>query len=291
MHLILKVRSGSRAYGLHGPDSDEDSRGICIPFKKHLLGLEPLDQYESAGGDHVIYGLPKFTRLALEGNPNIIETLYTEDILHLHPLGEKLREHRDIFLSTKVADRFGSYALHQLQKIQRHHKWLTNPPEKEPRPEDYAAVRDRLGQYTFPDKQQHKKYAEAHKHWTHYQEWRAGRNRKRAELESEYGYDTKHAMHLCRLLTMGIEILKTGQVRVKREHDAEWLKSIKRGAYSYQELTGWATQQQKALSAAKRESQLAGEPDRDKAEQLQIEIIEEFHWGKFATEVQPPRIF
>src|SRR5947208_2546405 len=124
-NLILQVRCGSRAYGVEEPDSDHDSRGICIPPKEALLGLQTFEQPESPGSDHVIYVLPNVVKLALEGNPNLIETLYTEDVLLIHPLGERLRERRDDFLSRRVADRFGSYALHQLQKIQRHYRWLS----------------------------------------------------------------------------------------------------------------------------------------------------------------------
>ncbi|AEZ66297.1 hypothetical protein phiTE_131 [Pectobacterium phage phiTE] len=36
------------------------------------------------------------------------------------------------------------------------------------------------------------------------------RNAARHELEEKFGYDTKHAMHLVRLLRMSQEILETG---------------------------------------------------------------------------------
>lgn len=276
-NLILHVRCGSRAYGVDTPDSDHDSRGICIPPKEVLLGLQTFEQHESPGSDHVIYGLPKFVRLALEGNPNLIETLYTEDILQIHPLGEKLRAQRDQFLSRKVADRFGSYALHQLQKIQRHYRWLSQPEPIQPQPDQFGAVRDGRGQWAFPDPQRQQEFREAHRQWSNYQEWRANRNRDRARLEEEHGYDTKHAMHLCRLLTMGIEILETGQVLVRRP-DADWLRSVRNGAFGYEELSSWAEGQRNRLQEARDRSPLPEEPDRNALERLQISILEEFHW-------------
>lgn len=57
----------------------------------------------------------------------------------------------------------------------------------------------------------------------------------RAELEAQHGYDTKHAMHLVRLLRMGEEILSTGRVNVRRE-DADELMAIRKGALSYDQL-------------------------------------------------------
>ena len=60
------------------------------------------------------------------------------------------------------------------------------------------------------------------------------------ELEEQFGYDTKHAMHLVRLLRMGAEILSTGQVNVLRS-DATELLEIRNGKWSYDELLEYAT--------------------------------------------------
>ena len=48
--------------------------------------------------------------------------------------------------------------------------------------------------------------------WEHYQQWKSERNPQRAELEAKFGYDTKHAMHLVRLMRMGREILQGGVI-------------------------------------------------------------------------------
>lgn len=54
---------------------------------------------------------------------------------------------------------------------------------------------------------------------------------KRKELVELFGYDTKNAAHLIRLLRMGIEFLKDGCLYVER-HDAQELLAIKRGEWS-----------------------------------------------------------
>lgn len=82
-------------------------------------------------------------------------------------------------------------------------------------------------------------YKEAKENHRKYWEWKDNRNEVRSELEEEYGYDTKHAMHLVRLLRMGEEILSEGIVRVKRP-DAEELLAIRNGAWTYEELLEYA---------------------------------------------------
>jgi uncharacterized protein len=53
-----------------------------------------------------------------------------------------------------------------------------------------------------------RKYRAAVKHWDAYQAWKTQRNPQRAELERRFGYDTKHAMHLLRLMHTGLEVLQ-----------------------------------------------------------------------------------
>ena len=79
-----------------------------------------------------------------------------------------------------------------------------------------------------------------------YWEWVRNRNDKRSELEAAHGYDTKHAMHLIRLLRMGKEILTEGIVRVKRP-DAQELLEIRNGAMTYDEIIAYAEGMDKEL--------------------------------------------
>ena len=64
-----------------------------------------------------------------------------------------------------------------------------------------------------------------------YWDWKKNRNESRSELEEKFGYDTKHAMHLVRLLRMAEEVLQEGIVRVKRP-DAKELLAIRDGAWT-----------------------------------------------------------
>ncbi len=53
---------------------------------------------------------------------------------------------------------------------------------------------------------------------------------KRKALVEQHGYDTKNAAHLIRLLRMGIEFLRDGEMNVHR-HDAPELLAIKHGEW------------------------------------------------------------
>lgn len=274
--LLFSVRAGSRSHGLGTAESDEDSRGVCVPPPRYLYGLSHFEQWESDGGDHVVYSLQKFVRLALDGNPNIIEAFYVEDgdRLFTHRLAEPMLAGRDQFLSKKVGVKFGRYAIHQLQKIERHYRWLTQDPPPKPEPWDFGAV---AGENSpkFPDTAAERAFRGAVKHHSAYQEWRRNRNPKRAVLEEQHGYDTKHAMHLCRLLKMGIEILATGQVLVRRP-DADWLRSVRNGALGYEALLGWVKSAEAELAAAERSSALPDEPGYEWAEKLVVETTEAY---------------
>ena len=110
--------------------------------------------------------------------------------------------------------------------------------------------------------------------WKSFCRWKAERNAVRADLEAEFGYDTKHALHLVRLLLMCREILTTGQVIVRRP-DAEFLLSIRRGVWSYHRLLTWATTQNDEIKILAKESKLPDSPNRKAIDDLCIELHED----------------
>lgn len=149
---IFLAEHGSRAYGLATPTSDIDIKGICIPPLEYYLGFlknfeqsesmhalvsednDVLSRYHGKEVDSVVYSLKKFANLAADCNPNIIEVLYSsnEGIIKIDKFGQKLMENRDLFLSKKARWTFSGYAHSQLKRIERHRKWLLNPPAHPP---------------------------------------------------------------------------------------------------------------------------------------------------------------
>lgn len=93
------------------------------------------------------------------------------------------------------------------------------------------------------------------KHWDAYHTWKTHRNPARAELERQHGYDTKHAMHLIRLMRMGLEVLETGDLRVRRD-DADELSAIRDGAIGFDELQAKADSLRTRMEAAAQASSL-----------------------------------
>ncbi len=106
-----------------------------------------------------------------------------------------------------------------------------------------------------------RKYGAAMRDWTQFEQWEEGRNEVRAQLERKYGYDTKHGMHLVRLMRMATEILRDGQVLVKRP-DAKELLEIRAGAWSFDDLMAWAYRMEEELLALKTSSKLPHGVDR-----------------------------
>lgn len=86
---------------------------------------------------------------------------------------------------------------------------------------------------------------------------------KRLATIQKYGYDTKNAMHLIRLLKMGIEILTEGEVNVLR-HDNRELMDIRNGKYTREEIEGEAKRLQNLLDAAYVNTTIPTKPDYDK---------------------------
>jgi uncharacterized protein len=120
---------------------------------------------------------------------------------------------------------------------------------------------------------QEKRYQTAQQQWGQYQDWLKNRNPARAALEAQHGYDCKHGSHLVRLMRVCAEILKTGEIHVKRPDAAELL-SIRQGAWSYDRLIEWAREQDAAMEDLYKKTSLPREPKRAKINELIIELNE-----------------
>lgn len=99
---------------------------------------------------------------------------------------------------------------------------------------------------------------------------------KRKQLVNKFGYDTKNASHLIRLLRMGIEFLVEGQLHVERA-DAEQLMAIKKGEWKLEKVKEEAERLFKLVEEAYVRSSLPPEPDRDGAEELLTRLICNHH--------------
>lgn len=95
---------------------------------------------------------------------------------------------------------------------------------------------------------------------------------KRKALVAKFGYDTKNAAHLVRLLRMGIEFLTDGQLRVLRE-DAQELLAIKRGEWPIERVLAEADRLFEIAREAHVRSPLPAQVDNDKIDALCVDLL------------------
>lgn len=137
---------GSVAYGVSSDTSDMDVYGFAIPPKSivfpHLAGeiegfgrqkarFEQWQEHhcidkDALGGDgrsydFSIFNIVKYFTLAMENNPNMVDSLFTpiNCVLHSTKVGNLVRENRKIFLHKGAYHKFLGYAHSQLHKCSK----------------------------------------------------------------------------------------------------------------------------------------------------------------------------
>jgi predicted nucleotidyltransferase len=112
--VSLRV-SGSHAYGTQRPDSDLDLRGIYQAPTDELFRLRPVqEQVERKDPDLVVFEVGKYIKMATGANPNILEQLYAPELLPTER-GQLIAAHRSLFLSRRIRQTYGGYAMQQLR--------------------------------------------------------------------------------------------------------------------------------------------------------------------------------
>jgi hypothetical protein len=96
---------------------------------------------------------------------------------------------------------------------------------------------------------------------------------KRKELIKKFGYDTKNASHLIRLLRTAIEFLDTGEMKVYRP-DREELLNIKLGEWSFEQIVKEKDNLIKQMDESLINSKLPAYPDHEKINLLCRRVIE-----------------
>ncbi len=117
--VIYRCVVGSQAFGLDTDASDTDRRGIYLPpaeLQWSLYGVP--EQLENDGNEECYWELQKFLVMALKGNPNILECLYTPLVEYATPLAQELLAMRDAFLSRLVYQTYNGYVTSQFKRMQ-----------------------------------------------------------------------------------------------------------------------------------------------------------------------------
>lgn len=115
----LSVVVGSRAYGLAGPDSDHDRRGVFVAPTAAFWRLDkPPTHRDGPRDEEFAWEIERFCTLALQANPTVLEVLWSPLVEHLTDDGRRLLGARRAFLSTRIADTYGTYARDQLKRVE-----------------------------------------------------------------------------------------------------------------------------------------------------------------------------
>ena len=120
------------------------------------------------------------------------------------------------------------------------------------------------------NREQFHKDVDAHKK---YWEWKNNRNEHRAILEIENGIDTKNAQNLIRLMLIVRDVLKSGQIIVKRA-DHQLLRDIRNGVYTYDEIMEMSLDIKSEIDILEQSSNLKNKSDQNiaLAQKLIIDI-------------------
>jgi predicted nucleotidyltransferase len=133
-HTILKVRVGSHAHGLAGPDSDVDSRAVLVIPTTALFRVDyrpASPQWTKGDDDEAAWEVGRFLFLATRCHPLILET-FLAPIVTADTWGQELRSLLPtVWTPRLVFDSFVAYAANQRKKFL---------DRKDNRPEKYAVA-------------------------------------------------------------------------------------------------------------------------------------------------------
>jgi predicted nucleotidyltransferase len=117
-HTAYSCVVGSRAYGLDGPDSDIDRRGVFVAPTPLFWGLDsPPTHVDGPAEEQFSWEVGRLCELALAANPTVLECLWSPLVERITPVGEELLAIRGAFLSTRLAETYGGYARDQLTRL------------------------------------------------------------------------------------------------------------------------------------------------------------------------------
>lgn len=130
---------GSHAYGTNTQTSDWDFYGFVVPPAEFIFpniagrmsGFgKQLNEFNQFQGQHLlnsdsqeydltIYNITRYFQLCMDGNPNMIDSLFTdsESLLYSDNIGSIVRENRKLFLSQKCYHTFRGMAFSHISRL------------------------------------------------------------------------------------------------------------------------------------------------------------------------------
>lgn len=307
-YRILEIKAGSHLYKLNTKDSDKDFLGVVILPLEYHFGLQKMEEVDlsikdklsngknsSKAVDRKFYELKRFVQLALNNNPNIIELLFVneENIVFINDTGRRLLSLKKEFLSQKIIKNFFGFCnaqkrkmntkIHSINKLQTAINFLSSYdlnssivlPELKGEKEftNIFTQKDKetysVGEYNICKNLTIK---EAYKSLN--RTLNSATSRK--ELILKYGYDTKFAHHIIRMLLELKEILLTNNLIFPlQEHDL--LMDIKTGKKTLEEVINLMNELEKEINEIINNGKMCipKEPNYELIEKELIDIYKE----------------
>jgi predicted nucleotidyltransferase len=243
---LYLTQMGSVTYGASTNSSDVDLYGVFAPQLEslfpHLSGVvqgfnhkkhedkrfEYWQRHHVADGameyDFAMYGLNKYLYLCAEGNPNLLDSLYTDDkfVFHVEPAGQLLREKRQMFVTKRAARKAVGFARQELGRLAKSGK--------------------------------------------------SGRSGNRPELVAKFGFDTKAAYHVVRLLGQA-EYMLTNHT-LKLDMQGAHLQDVRAGKYSFAELSATLNAKFEEVEVTLNRSTLREVVDMEAVEKLMVRLLD-----------------
>lgn len=227
--IVYTFLSGSRAYGINEPDSDYDLVAVFIPAPDYYLGLNM-----SKIPDAVEI---KDIGVEMEDGSGIVVGIKYYELKHFVQLA--LKNNPNI-LEGLWADKDCIIRCNDTMSMLKDIRKLFLSTEKA-----YSAYRG----YAY-DQCTKMIGADAP----------TGRmGAKRKEILDKFGYDTKNATHLFRLLYTAIDVIRNQRIQVKLDEDArKFLMEIKGGKYALDELNDYIVKLMKTVDLAMEDAKKDG---------------------------------
>lgn len=312
-NIMLLTFGGSHAYGTNIETSDVDIRGMALNSKSDLIGLSNFEQVVNTETDTTIYAFNKLIKLLLSCNPNTIELLgcKPEHYFYITDIGQALIDNRKLFLSKRAVNSFGGYATQQLRRLEnalahdayapadkeRHimgscnNAMLTFPCRYKTFTQDQIklsvqeldgvpVIHADVNMVNVPLRQFISISNELTETTKNYDKLNH-RNQKKDDLHLN-----KHAQHLIRLYMMCLDLLEKGEINTYREHDREFLLSIRNGAFQNPDHTyrpeffDMVSDFEKRLEYAKANTDLPNAPDEKRVEEFVMYVNEKVVRGE-----------
>ncbi|MEX1362450.1 MAG: nucleotidyltransferase domain-containing protein [Nannocystaceae bacterium] len=306
--VVLEATVGSRAWGLSDEDSDHDLRGVFVlPFGWRQGLVDPPAVLVSADGSRTWWEAERAIRQALRADPNTLEMLFVPEVRLLDPLGQRLLEEREAFVSQAIYGSFGRYALAQAKRLRQslrlaEHRgrvldWLRAEPGL-----SLDAVAQRLADSDGPDderpdpararqylKQLYRSlYDQGLLHDNSFAGLAELAARAHLELELPRELRPKNAYNLLRIVCCAVQWLRTGEPLIETRGELrDRLRAIKDGRVALRQALAWTEAAATELDAAREGSPLPERPDLLRADALLRELRHEAARRAFASEPGP----